>query len=149
MKRENASKRHSMMFSGILQLTVFIVFMVLSGCGGGGNKPEEFTVVKGTTLGALDQSLAEKGKKVFSEKCAACHKYDTRLVGPPLGTVVKRRTPDYIMSQILHPDQMIANNDTTKALLATYLTQMPNQHLTEPEARAVLEHLRSVAEGNK
>ncbi len=31
-----------------------------------------------------DMSLADKGQKVFNQYCAACHKTDAKLVGPPV-----------------------------------------------------------------
>lgn len=136
----------------ILSLTALAV-----SCGGGDSKDqasgganqvtkEEFLVVQHVSVGDnIDNAMANKGEKIFQEKCGACHKYDTRLVGPPLGEVTKRRSPEFIMSQILDPEKMLANNDTIKALLAKYLTPMANQHLSHEEARAVLEHLRSVA----
>src|SRR5437773_10282689 len=32
----------------------------------------------------VDKALAEKGEKLFEQKCAACHKFSERYVGPPL-----------------------------------------------------------------
>ena len=120
-----------------LMLLCCIIF--LAGCS---SDKKEFTVIKEVKLGPIDTKLAEKGQEIFNLKCTACHKYNERFVGPAIGEVVKRRTPEYIMSMILHPEEMIANNDTTKALLAKFMTPMANQNLTEDEARAVLEHLR-------
>jgi mono/diheme cytochrome c family protein len=130
-----------LLFIALLVLSVLLI----ASCSGGGDG--EFTVIKGTEIGPFNAAQAAIGKKIFSEKCASCHKYDVKLVGPPLGTVVKNRSVDYILSQILHPDKMIANNDTTKALLAKYLTQMPNQHLNMIEAKAVFMHLMDVSNG--
>jgi mono/diheme cytochrome c family protein len=95
---------------------------------------------------AVNAPLAAKGEKIFSVTCAACHKLDQRYVGPELGTVYKRRTPIYIMNMILDTEVMIQNDDTAKCLLQTYLTKMPNAQVNEQDARAVLEHLRNVAE---
>ena len=75
-------------------------------------------------------------------KCAACLKLEERYVGPPLGTVLSNRTPAYVMNMILNPDEMVKNHPEAKAMLAQFLTPMPNQNLTEDEARAVLEYLR-------
>ena len=129
----------------LLSAFTLLSITLIASCSGGGDT--EFTVIKGAEIGAFNQAQANMGKKIFSEKCASCHKYDIKLVGPPLGTVVKRRSTDYILSQILHPDKMIANNDTTKALLAKFLAQMPNQHLNMIEAKAVLMHLTDVSNG--
>jgi len=131
-----------------LIFSVVASLLLFSACGEQKEEvKEEFLVIKGTKIGEFNPEKAEKGAKIFAEKCAACHKYEEKFVGPPLGNVFKRRSVDYIMSQILDPEKMIANNDTTKALLKQFMTQMPNQHLSHEDALSVLEHLRAKAEG--
>jgi hypothetical protein len=43
---------------------------------------------------------------------------------------------------MLNPAEMTANDSIAKELLATYLTQMANQNLTEEQARNILEYFR-------
>lgn len=102
--------------------------------------------IRSVELSELDRELAEEGAEVFSVKCSACHKLEERYVGPPLGDVTERRTPEFIMNMILNPDEMVARHPEVKALLAQYYTPMPDQQLTEQDARAVLEYLRAPAE---
>ncbi len=94
-------------------------------------------------IAALDNALADKGKGIFEAKCSACHKIEKRVVGPALGGVTKRRTPEWVMNMILNPNEMTANDPIAKDLLANYAAQMANQNLTQDEARAVLEFFRS------
>jgi mono/diheme cytochrome c family protein len=101
--------------------------------------------VKHVALGELDAAMAATGEAVFNLKCAACHKLTDRYVGPPLGQVLERRKPEYVMNMILNPAEMLEKHPTAKEMLAQFMTPMPNQNLTETEARAVLEYLRSVA----
>lgn len=91
----------------------------------------------------LDDDLIERGAEIFRTKCSACHKLDERYVGPPLGGVTERREPEYVMNMILNTDEMVARHPEVKALLAQYYTPMPDQQLTEEDARAVLEYFRS------
>ena len=122
------------------------MYLSINGCSGSEDKNGEYTVEKNLKVEAtINSAKAEAGKKIFTEKCAACHKLDTKFVGPPLREVAKRRSFEYIVSQIMHPELMIKNNDTTKVLLTKYLTQMPNQHLSIEEAMSVLEYLREVS----
>ena len=100
----------------------------------------------GTTINA---SMANSGKEVFEMKCSACHKYDERYVGPALGKVVDRRTPEFIMNMILDTETMIEKDDTVKCLLQEYMMKMPNQSVDEKDARSVLEHLRQHAATSK
>lgn len=91
----------------------------------------------------LDDDLVARGAEIFKTKCSACHKLDERYVGPPLGGVTERREPEYVMNMILNTDEMVARHPEVKALLAQYYTPMPDQQLTEEDARAVLEYFRS------
>lgn len=101
--------------------------------------------IRSVELADVDPELAEEGAEVFKVKCSACHKLEERYVGPPLGDVTERRTPEFIMNMILNPDEMVARHPEVKALLAQYYTPMPDQDLTEEDARAVLEYLRAPA----
>ena len=91
---------------------------------------------------AIDAALAAQGETIFTSKCAACHKLDERYVGPPLGQVLSQRTPAFVMNMMLNPDEMVQQHPDVKAMLAQYFTPMPDQQLTEDDARAVLEYLR-------
>lgn len=93
----------------------------------------------------IDPDLAKKGDKIFRVICSACHKYDQRYVGPSLGGVVNRRTPEYIMNMVLDTEVMLTKDDTAHCLLQTYLTKMPNAQVNENDARACLENFRVVA----
>jgi len=101
--------------------------------------------VTSVTLGALDDAMADKGKVTFAAKCTACHNtpdIDTKKIGPSLKSVTKRRTPEWIMNQILNPSEMTQKDPIAKELLGKYIAQMANQNLTQDEARQVLEYFR-------
>jgi|WetSurSiteA1Bulk_404760.scaffolds.fasta_scaffold57963_2 mono/diheme cytochrome c family protein len=127
-------------FSGLLILISFAV----TGCT---DNTQELGIgpVKKVELSAnIDAALSEKGKGIFENKCIQCHKLDDKLVGPPLHGVTKRRKPEWIMNMILNPEQMTKENLEAKKLFGQYLTQMTFQNVTEQDARAILEYLRSV-----
>ena len=95
------------------------------------------------SLDPVDESLAAAGEQIFKTKCSACHKFDTRYVGPPLGDVLARRTPEYVMNMMLNPQEMVEKHPDARQLLAEYMTPMPSQNLTEADARALLEYIRT------
>ena len=96
----------------------------------------------------IDTVLVSQGQAVFETKCAACHKLEERYVGPPLGQVLDRRSPEFVMNMMLNPDEMAKKHPEGKDMLAEYFTLMPSQNLTEPDARSILEFLRSVQTGS-
>lgn len=93
-------------------------------------------------LGPPDAELAARGEENFTELCSACHRLDERYVGPPLGDVLERRTPEFVMNMILNPGEMVEKHPTVRALLGEYYTPMPDQGVAEEQARAILEYLR-------
>lgn len=97
-------------------------------------------------LGALDEELADHGKEIFTLKCSACHKPTERYVGPALAEVLEHRTPEYVMNMILNPAEMLDKHPEARRMLAEYMTPMPNQNLTQDDARAVLEYLRTLSD---
>lgn len=98
------------------------------------------------TLGPVDEAKAARGKEVFEFNCEACHMLDDRFVGPPLGRVLAHRSPTFVMNMMLNPEQMAREHPEGQKLLAEYPLVMPFQNITEDEARAVVEYLRTVME---
>jgi mono/diheme cytochrome c family protein len=91
----------------------------------------------------LNVQMAEAGLKTFDVKCSACHKLtDEKLVGPGWAGVTTRRHPDWIMNFITNPDPMIDKDPEAQAMLEICLVRMPNQSLTDEEARNLLEFMR-------
>ena len=91
----------------------------------------------------LNESLAAEGEKIQSVKCAACHKLtDEKLVGPGWKGVMSRHKPEWIMNFITNPDPMIDKDPKLQALLEICLVRMPNQSLSDTDARNLLEYMR-------
>lgn len=91
----------------------------------------------------INKELVTQGEKVFRTKCSACHKMDQDYVGPPLGSVLDKRTPTYVMNMILNPVEMTKKHPEARKMLAQYMNQMTFQNVTREEARAIVEFLRT------
>lgn len=99
--------------------------------------------VADVTLGDIDHGMVAEGKSIFEAKCSACHKIETKYIGPALKGVTERRTPEWIMNMILNPENMIQKDPIAKKLLGEIGAPMANQHLKQEEARKVLEYFRT------
>lgn len=95
-------------------------------------------------LGAnLDVTMADEGEKIQAVKCSPCHKLtDEKLVGPGWKGVTNRQKPEWIMNFITNPDPMIDKDPKLQAQLEICLVRMPNQSLTDTDARSILEFMR-------
>lgn len=91
----------------------------------------------------LDATMATAGETASGVKCGSCHKYtDEKLVGPGWKDVTVRRTPEWIMNFITNPDPMLDKDPEAQAMLELCLVRMPNQNLSDEEARQILEFMR-------
>ncbi len=104
-----------------------------------------FGPIKELKLGPIDKKLVKEGKNIFNSKCFACHKLDSKLVGPPLRNITKKLTPVFIMNYLLNTAEMQKKDPQLKALVKKFNgILMPDQNLNKKQARSVLEYLRSV-----
>ena len=91
----------------------------------------------------LDADMAAKGQKIAELKCESCHKMtDERLVGPGWKGVTTRHQPEWIMNFMTNTDEMIDKDPKAQAMLEICMVRMPNQNLTDDEAREILEFMR-------
>lgn len=90
----------------------------------------------------LNPEWVTSGENIANVKCASCHKFtEEKLVGPGWKDVTKRRTPEWIMNFITNPDPMLDKDPEAQAMLELCLVRMPNQSLSDGEARNLLEFM--------
>lgn len=91
----------------------------------------------------LDLAMATEGENIASVKCTSCHKLtDEKLVGPGWKGVTSRHKPEWIMNFITNPDPMIDKDPKVQAMMEICLVRMPNQSLSDKDARSILEYMR-------
>lgn len=102
--------------------------------------------IKSVKLGDVDQSLVDDGNSIFYSKCYLCHDVDQTKLAPPLRGVAKKESPIFIMNYLLNTAEMQEKDAKIKALMEQFpnVPKMPDQQLTEDQARAVLEFLRTI-----
>ncbi|MGF1671104.1 MAG: c-type cytochrome [Balneolaceae bacterium] len=103
-------------------------------------------VTEEVELGEFKQEMADRGRQIFQMKCEACHMADTRIVGPPLGDVLERRSPAFVMNMILNPGEMTREHPEGIKLMQEYMAPMPFQNVTVDDARAIVEYLRIISD---
>lgn len=91
----------------------------------------------------LETAKAEAGEKVFSVKCSSCHKLsEEKLVGPGWKGVTSRHSAEWIMNFSTNTDEMLNKDPKAQAMLEICLVRMPNQNLSDDEARNIYEFMR-------
>lgn len=147
-------------------ITTIAIAAIFSACGGDAGKsteskssdqtttadPESYDPKRGqgkwtaellALTDKLDETKAKAGEGIVAVKCSSCHKLtDEKLVGPGWKGVTTRRAPEWIMNFITNPDPMLDKDPEAQAMLELCLVRMPNQNLTDEEARNLLEFMR-------
>jgi cytochrome c5 len=91
----------------------------------------------------LDAALATGGEKTYGVKCSSCHKLsDEKLVGPGWKGVTSRHSAEWIMNFSTNTDAMLNKDPKAQAQLEICLVRMPNQNLSDEEARGLYEFMR-------
>ena len=91
----------------------------------------------------VNASFVAEGKKIYEVKCSGCHKLtNEKLVGPGWKGVSERNKPEWIMNFITNPNAMIDKDPKLQAQLELCLVRMPNQSLSDDDARHLLEFMR-------
>ena len=91
----------------------------------------------------LDAAMATNGEKIYGVKCSSCHKTtEEKLVGPGWKGVTVRHKPEWIMNFVTNTDAMLNKDPKAQAQLEICLVRMPNQNLSDVEARSLLEFMR-------
>jgi cytochrome c551/c552 len=92
---------------------------------------------------SLDKKMAVAGSAIYDMKCSGCHKLTAeKLVGPGWKNVTSRRKPEWIMNFVSNTEEMLNKDTTAQAMLEICMVKMPNQNLSDEEARAILEFMR-------
>jgi mono/diheme cytochrome c family protein len=91
----------------------------------------------------LDKAMIAKGTEVYDLKCSSCHRLtEEKLVGPGWKGVTDRRTPEWIMNFSTNTDEMLNKDPEAQAMLEICMVRMPNQNLSDEDARAIVEFMR-------
>ena len=86
----------------------------------------------------------DEGKKLYTEKCSACHTIGQgNRAGPDLKGVTELRDLDWLARWIANPDQLIAQKDPIAVeLLQKYNNvPMPNQGLSKAQTDSIIAYL--------
>ena len=89
---------------------------------------------------AGDAAVLEKGKKVFDTVCSVCHRFDSKVVGPPLNDVVPKYKGDVAKLKGFIRNPVKVN---------PALPAMPKPAIKEDEVDAVARYLLSKVKGGK
>lgn len=120
---------------------VLLFSVVIFSCTENENKESEESE---KTQEEIDEKY-EAGKKLFVNQCSACHAINTKLVGPPLKGITKKRDRKWINSFIRNSQALIASGDEeAKAIYEEYNgTAMTSFDFSDEEIDNILYYIEN------
>jgi len=94
-------------------------------------------------------ATAEEGRKIFLEKCSACHTIGGGdLIGPDLFGVVDKRDPAWLSRWLQEPEQMLAEKDPLAVQLLNEFggIVMKNQNIDQAAAESLIAHIKQTSD---
>ncbi len=103
------------------------------------NQAYELYVAKIKDKAGIQEIVVISGEDIYNAKCIACHRFDTKLVGPPYNDVLPKYEGkrDALVDFILNPVKVNPE-----------YTAMPNQGLKPKEAEAVADYIVEIYKGS-
>lgn len=93
-----------------------------------------------------------KGKDLFKANCAACHKLEGKLVGPPLGGVTEKKSAEWLHKWIKNSQALIAAGDKDAVAIFEEYNKVPmlayENILSEEDINNVLAYVADPAKAD-
>jgi cytochrome c5 len=90
-----------------------------------------------------DKNLVTQGQTLYGARCQSCHLLtDEKVVGPGWKGITGQRTPEWLMNFMTNTDEMLDKDTAGQNMLEKWGVRMPNQELSDADARALLEFMR-------
>jgi len=90
----------------------------------------------------------EKGKEIFSLRCAACHSVNKQLTGPALAGVYERRELSWIVNFVRSSQKLVKNGDKDAIALYEQFNKIPmpdHSDLSEEDIKSIIDYIKSEA----
>ena len=90
-----------------------------------------------------------EGEKLFKANCTSCHAIETKIVGPALKDVHKRRKEDWLLKWIKNSQAMVQAGDAVAVQLFNdnnKVPMLPFETLKESEIKSILEYIKKESE---
>jgi cytochrome c551/c552 len=90
----------------------------------------------------------DKGKQIFSMRCAACHNVNKTLTGPALAGIDERRSLSWIVSFVRSSQKLVASGDKDAVALFEQFNKIPmpdHSDLTEEDIKSIVDYIKSEA----
>jgi len=84
------------------------------------------------------------GEELFKQRCSACHRIESRLIGPPLKGVTQKQSEEWLIKFIRNSPEFIASGDPDAVKIFNEYNKTPmitNLDLTDDQIRDVLAYI--------
>lgn len=114
-------------------------------------KTKIFVFLLGFMAIGLTKALAynpplEKGKEIFSLRCAACHNVNKQLTGPALAGLHERREFGWIVNFVRSSQKLVKNGDKDAIALFEKFNKIPmpdHSDLSDADIQSIVDYIKA------
>ena len=114
-------------------------------------KTKVFVFLLGIIAMGMNKAMAynpplEKGKEIFSLRCAACHNVNKQLTGPALAGVHERRELSWIVNFVRSSQKLVKNGDRDAIALYEQFNKIPmpdHSDLSDEDIHSIVEYIKA------
>ena len=114
-------------------------------------KNKTILLLLGLILGTIGKTVAynpplEKGKEIFSLRCASCHNVNKQLTGPALAGLHERREPSWIVNFVRSSQTLVKNGDKDAIAVFEKFNKIPmpdHSDLTTDDVYSIIEFIKA------
>lgn len=93
-----------------------------------------------------DNPPLDKGKEIFSVRCAACHNVNKQLTGPALAGLHERRELSWIVNFVRSSQKLVKSGDKDAVALFEQFNKIPmpdHTDLSDVDIQSIVEYIKS------
>ena len=114
-------------------------------------KTKVFVFLLGIIAMGMNNAMAynpplEKGKEIFSLRCAACHNVNKQLTGPALAGLHERREFSWIVNFVRSSQKLVKNGDKAAVALYEQFNKIPmpdHSDLSDADIQSIIDYIKS------
>lgn len=124
---------------------ILIFFVSLLSCDSSpkiSTNPKGIGPIDTLVLETINDSLMNRGKKLFETKCTQCHTMEFKNVGPEISDLLAYREPEWVVNFLINKDKMLAKDSLAMYTRSKYEADCGAEITSKDEAKEILEYFR-------